>query len=446
MGAHATSTGSLTHRGQRTKFWRILECAERPARTSFHPLAAWLSTLLIATFLLPALSVASPPPNWVATWGSSQSRAVGAEDLPKQPFDGATLRQVVRISVGGTKLRLHLSNAFGDRALVVRSVYAGPAGSTGAGAVDPHSQFPVFFNGNAGATIPAGAEYVSDPVSITVAPLSDVTITMLIDSAPKSITTHSGARATTYLISGDHVIEDRFLSPETLPHWYFLAGVEVQGAPKVTSVVTLGDSITDGHGVALDTNQRWPDVLARRLSKARIAVVNQGIGGNRVLEDGLGPNALARFDRDVLGTTGARYLIVLEGVNDLGGLDRTAVHPPEAHDALVKALETAFVQIVDRAHSHGLVVFGGTVTPYRDSDYYHPSEQSEADRNALNQWIRTAGVFDAVIDFDKAMRDPAHPDRMDREVDSGDHLHPNPAGYERMGETIPLELFSYGSK
>ena len=207
--------------------------------------------------------------------------------------------------------------------------------------------------------------------------------------------------------------------------------------------MTLGDSITDGHGVALDTNARWPDELARRLSKAKIGVVNQGIGGNRVLEDGLGPNALARFGRDVLGTPGARYLIVLEGVNDLGGLDRVEVHSPEAHEAIVKALETAFVQMVERAHSHGIVVFGGTVTPYRGSDYYHPSQQSEADRIAFNEWIRTSGVFDAVIDFDKSMRDPAHPDRMDREVDSGDHLHPNPAGYKRMGEIVPLELFTH---
>jgi lysophospholipase L1-like esterase len=242
-------------------------------------------------------------------------------------------------------------------------------------------------------------------------------------------------------VPGNHVLEDQFSSPESFTHWYFLAGVEVQGIPTAASVVTLGDSITDGNGSSTDANERWPDVLAARLSKAHIGVVNRGIGGNRVIEDGLGPNALARLDRDVLATPGARYLIVLEGVNDLGVLDRTTVHALETHKALVQALEAAFVQIVARAHSHGLVVFGGTVMPFGGSKYYHPSDQSEADRNALNQWIRTSGVFDTVIDYDKAMRDPSQPGLLDPEVDSGDHLHPNPTGYKRMGELVPLDLF-----
>ena len=289
--------------------------------------------------------------------------------------------------------------------------------------------------------IPTGAEYISDAVSMTVAPLSDVTITIVIEKAPNSITTHSGARATSFLVSGNHALEERLSSPESFAHWYFLADIDVQAGPSTVSVVTLGDSITDGHGASTDANERWPDVLAARLAQERIGVVNRGIGGNRVLDDGLGPNALSRFDRDVLATSGARYLIVLEGVNDLGGLDRNATHPAEAHTVLVKVLEAAFVQMVARAHAQGITVFGGTVMPYRGSNFYHPSDQSEADRNALNQWIRTSGVFDAVIDFDEAMRDPAQPARLDPAVDSGDHLHPNPAGYKRMGELIPLNLF-----
>jgi lysophospholipase L1-like esterase len=385
--------------------------------------------------------VAATPESWVTTWGSSQLRADGADNLPKQSFDGATLRQSVRVSTGGAKLRLCLSNVFGDRPLVLRSVYVGPPRSSKNGVIDPHSQFSVLFNGNASVTIPAGAEYLSDAVMMTVPPLSDVTITILIDKAPNSITTHSGARATSFLVSGNHALDDRLSSPESFAHWYFLAGVEVQGAPNAGSVVALGDSITDGHGATTDANDRWPDVLAARLSKANIAVVNRGIGGNRVLADGLGPSALSRFDRDVLATPGARYLIVLEGVNDIGGLDRTTVHDPGVHRALVEALEAAFVDMAARAHSHGLTVFGGTVTPFRGSDYYHPSDQTEADRNALNQWIRTSGVFDAVIDFEKAMRDPSQPDHLDPAVDCGDHLHPNPTGYRRMGELVPLDLF-----
>jgi lysophospholipase L1-like esterase len=348
-------------------------------------------------------------------------------------------------------LRLRLSNAFGDRALVLRSVYAGPSLSGPSlphndGSIDPSLQHQVRFNGHAGTTIPAGAEYVSDAVPISVQPLSDVTITMLIDKAPNSITTHSGARTTSFAVAGDHLLEPRLPSPETFPHWYFLAGVEVQGTAKAAAVVTLGDSITDGHGASTDGNDRWPDVLAARLSKAQVAVVNRGIGGNRVLDDGLGPNALKRFDRDVLATPGAGYAIVLEGINDLGVLDRTEVHSAETHAALVEALEAAFSQIATQAHAHGIAVFGGTVMPFLGSAYYHPSEQSESDRKLLNQWIRTSGVFDAVIDFDKAMSDPAQPGHLDPSVDSGDHLHPNPAGYKRMGELIPLDLFRQPKK
>ncbi len=401
----------------------------------------WIVTVLC---ILPKPSSAESPERWITTWGSSQLRADVAADLPKQSFDGATLRETVRISIGGSKLRLRLSNAFGDGPLVLRSVFVASSGTGKDGAIDAHSQVQIRFNGSTTTVIPAGAEYLSDAVPVQVPPLSDLTVTMLIERAPNSITTHAAARATSFLVSGNHVLEGKFSSPESFTHWYFLAGVEVQSISNVASVIAFGDSITDGHGAATDANERWPDVLATRLSQAHVGVVNRGIGGNRVLQDGLGPNALARFDRDVLATSGGRYVIVLEGINDLGGLDRTETHASETHEALVKALEGAFVQIVARAHSRGLTVFGGTLTPYVGSDYYHPSSQSEADRNALNQWIRTSGVFDAVIDFDKTMRDPAHPDRLDPEVDSGDHLHPNSVGYKRMGELIPLSFFESG--
>jgi lysophospholipase L1-like esterase len=397
-------------------------------------------SVLFVTGSLAATSLAAVSEQWVTTWGSSQQRAEGVDNLPKHSLDGATLRQAVHISVGGIKLRVRVSNAFGEAPLVLRSVYIGPSLSNKQGSIDPRLQLPVLFNGSASATIPAGAEYVSDVISMTVQPLSDVAITMLIDKAPISITTHSGARATSFAQTGDHTLDAQLTSAESFAHWYFLEGVDVQTSSN-TAVVILGDSITDGHGATTDANDRWTDVLAVRLSKAHIAVVNRGIGGNRVIEDGLGPNAVARFERDVLSTPGARYLIVLEGINDIGVLDRLAVHPVETHTALVNALETAFVQMVAQAHSQGIAVFGGTIMPFRGSGYYHPSDQSEADRSALNQWIRTSGIFDTVIDFDKAMRDPSQPDRLDPAVDSGDHLHPNPAGYKRMGELVPLDLF-----
>ena len=186
-------------------------------------------------------------------------------------------------------------------------------------------------------------------------------------------------------------------------------------------------------------------MLARKLAADKdtksIGVVNQGIGGNRILQDGIGPNALARFDRDVLSVPGARYLVILEGINDLGTLDRTEDHPQAAHDAQLASLESAFRQMADRAHAHGLRVIGATLTPYVGSSYYHPSALSEGDRLGLNQWIRTSGVFDDVVDLDAVVRDPAHPSQLLPEADSGDHLHPGPAGYKRMGEAFPTKLF-----
>ncbi|HWC18535.1 MAG TPA: GDSL-type esterase/lipase family protein, partial [Terriglobales bacterium] len=217
-------------------------------------------------------------------------------------------------------------------------------------------------------------------------------------------------------------------------------------APGATAIVTLGDSITDGHGATTNGNDRWPDVLAKRLQGAAqtrtIAVLNHGIGGNRLLLDGLGPNALARFDHDVIAQAGVRYLIVLEGINDIGTASREHEIPPAEHEILVHRLTAAYEQIVARAHAHGIKVFGATILPFVGSDYYHPGAAADGDRQALNQWIRTPGHFDTVIDLDKITRDPAHPDRLLPAYDSGDHLHPSPAGYAAMAEAIPLSLFS----
>jgi lysophospholipase L1-like esterase len=208
----------------------------------------------------------------------------------------------------------------------------------------------------------------------------------------------------------------------------------------------LGDSITDGHGATTNGNDRWTDALAARLAGAaktrNIAVVNEGIGGNHLLTDGLGPNALSRFDRDVLAPDGVRWLIVFEGVNDLGGLARNGEVPPAEHAALVERVLAAYQQLIERAHAHGLRVFGATITPYVGSNYYHPGPPSEADRQAVNQWIRAAGHFDALIDFDAVVRDPEHPGQLLPAFDSGDHLHPSPGGYKAMGEAVPLAVFA----
>jgi lysophospholipase L1-like esterase len=229
-------------------------------------------------------------------------------------------------------------------------------------------------------------------------------------------------------------------------HWYQLSEIDVLVSSGAASIVALGDSITDGHGATTNGNDRWTDVLAQRLQASphtrSLGVSNQGIGGNHLLTDGLGPNALARFDRDVLAPAGVRWVILFEGVNDLGGLARNGEVTVAEHAALVKRVVSAYEQIVLRAHAHGLRVFGATLTPYVGSEYYHPGPLTEADRQAVNAWIRAAGHLDAVIDFDSVVRDPQHPDRLLPAYDSGDHLHPSPAGYRAMGEAVQLSLFA----
>jgi lysophospholipase L1-like esterase len=389
-----------------------------------------LQTALGAVVFLSAMRLhAAPPPVWTATWGSSQILATGADALPKEALNGATLRQVVHLSLGGKAVRLHLSNEFGEAPLELHTVTVSNSGS---GKSPP----AVLFNGQAKVSIPAGAEYFSDPIALSVDPLSDLTITLVIDKAPDRITLHSGSRATSFLLTAN-----REAAPQALLHWYFIAGVEVEAAPGSRSLVALGDSITDGHAATNDANNRWTDVLARRLAPMGVAVVNEGIGGNRLLDDGLGPNALARFDRDVLSVAGAHYLIVLEGINDLGVLDRLQGQSEATHAAFIEKLESAFRQMIERGHAHGIRVYGATIMPDTGSDYYHPGQRSEAARQAVNQWIRSSGVFDGVVDFDQVMRDPTHPDRLAPAFDSGDHLHPGPAGYQRMGESVPLDLF-----
>jgi lysophospholipase L1-like esterase len=271
-------------------------------------------------------------------------------------------------------------------------------------------------------------------------------VTFHLDSPPARETGHPGSRATSYCVHGDFVSAASLTDPKRVDHWYQVAEIDVQAAPAAAAVVAIGDSITDGHGATTDGNDRWTDVLAQRLESSsvtrNIGVSNQGIGGNHLLSDGLGPNALARFDRDVLAPAGVRWVIVFEGVNDLGGLARNGEVPATEHATLVQRILAAYEQMIARAHAHGLRVYGATITPYTGSAYYHPGPQSELDRQAVNQWIRASGHFDAVIDFDSVLRDPQNLERLLPAYDCGDHLHPSPAGYKAMGDAIPLDLFA----
>jgi lysophospholipase L1-like esterase len=293
--------------------------------------------------------------------------------------------------------------------------------------------------------IPPGAEFISDPLELATGPLADLAVTFHLDAPPVGETGHPGSRATSYYVHGDQVSAAALTGPRQIDHWYQVSEIDVLAAPSAAAVVALGDSITDGHGATTNGNDRWTDVLARKIfaqaETPHVGVVNEGIGGNHLLTGGLGPNALARFDRDVLAPAGVRWVIVLEGVNDLGALSLKGDVSPAEHAALVEHMLAAYGQMIARAHAHGLLVYGATITPFVGSDYYRPGPQSEADRMAVNQWIRAAGHFDAVVDLDAVLRDPAHPDRLLPAYDSGDHLHPSPAGYNAMGSSISPALF-----
>jgi lysophospholipase L1-like esterase len=383
---------------------------------------------------------------WVTTWGASQQIPEPQNALPARDMRYATVRQIFHLSVGGSALRVTLSNAFGTEALHFTSVHIARPLSPSSSAIDAASDQPLTFAGNAEVTVPPGAEFVSDPLEFAVMPLSDLAVSFYLESPPTPETGHPGSRATSYYVHGNSVSAADLTQPKHVDHWYQISEIDVQAAPKAAAVVALGDSITDGHGTTTNGNDRWTDVLAQRLQGApkthNIGVSNQGIGGNRLLTDGLGPNVLARFDRDVLAPAGVRWVIVFEGVNDLGRLTRDSEVPPAEHAALVQRVLAAYQQIIARAHAHGLRIYGATITPFVDSAYFHPGPLSESDRQTVNQWIRATGHFDAVIDFDAVVRDPQHPEQLLPAYDCGDHLHPSPAGYKAMGNAIPLALFA----
>ena len=401
--------------------------------------------LAVASYAL-AKQGAAKPDAWVASWGASQQIPEPQNALPTDDMRDATLRQIVHMSLGGSALHVHLSNAFGTQSLHFTSVHVAHAVSPKGAAIDPTSDHTLTFAGKPDVTIPPGAEFVSDPLEVPVAPLSDIAVTFHVDAPPAQETGHPGSRSTSYYEHGDAVSATDLPDAKHVDHWYQLTEIDVRTASEAGTVVALGDSTTDGHAATTNGNDRWPDVLAARLQASKktqdVGVSNQGIGGNHLLTDGLGPNVLARFDRDVLAPTGVRWLIVFEGVNDLGGLARNGEVSADQHTALVEKVIAAYEQIIARAHAHGLRVYGATITPYTGSDYYHPGQWSEADRQAVNAWIRAAGHFDAVIDFDAVVRDPAHPEHLLPAFDCGDHLHPSPAGYKALGESIPLSLFA----
>jgi lysophospholipase L1-like esterase len=405
-----------------------------------------LAALLVLTATAVSFSGGQPQTRWVGSWAASQQLVEPANSLSAEDLHDATLRQIVHLSLGGSEIRLRLSNRFGSTPLHLTAVHIARPVFLTTSKIVPGSDKALTFSGSPGVTIPAHADFISDPLSVSLAPLSDLAVTTQLDLAPAEQTGHPGSRATSYIAHKDLVSAPELPSAKTMEHWYFIAGIDVAASPDAAAVVALGDSITDGHGATTNGNDRWPDVLVQRLQSQpntrNLAVLNQGLGGNRVLNDGAGPNVLARFDPDVLAQAGVRYLIVLEGINDLGMLTRDGDVAREEHDAFVRRITGAYEQIITRSHTHGVKVFGATLTPFVGSSYYHPGPATEADRQAINEWIRTPGHFDAVVDFDKTVRDPQHPDHLSAAFDSGDHLHPSPAGFAAMAEAVPLSLLA----
>lgn len=300
------------------------------------------------------------------------------------------------------------------------------------------------FNRHRDVLIPAGAEIASDPVRFDAAALANIAVTMQIETVPTKQTGHIASHATSYFAVDASTTAEELPKARTLEHWYFLSGIDVV-APGGYAIVALGDSITDGSGSTTNANNRWTDVLAERLQKShahrKVGVINAGIGGNRLILDGNGPIALARFDRDVLSRSGVRYLIVLEGINDLGTLTRDGAVSDQVHAELVEQMIGVYREIIGRAHSHDIRVIGGTLLPFQGFAFYHPDAGNERDRQNINAWIRERDHFDALIDFDKLTLDPQRPGWLLPAFDSGDHIHPSPAGYRAMGEAIPLHLF-----
>jgi len=398
-----------------------------------------IPTLLLLTLLAcaPINSRAEAPARWVGTWAtapyasSNQAAQYGAADM--------TIREVVHISIGGPAARIVLTNEFGLEPLTIAAAHL--ALSAGNGAIDLASASAVTFSGRPGITIPPGALAVSDPVSLKLAAAADVAVSLYLPAQPiQQISQHSFADQTSYIANGNSVGLKTLPSPKPIYTWPFLKGIDVNATANSASIVAFGDSITDGAHSTRDANARWPDVLARRLQANKktsaLGVLNEGIGGNRILYDHTGPSALARFDRDVIAQAGVKYLILLEGINDIGN----ATSPTDPHDPVTaEDLIAGLSQLATRAHTHGIKVFGGTLTPYVGAKYQSPA--GETIRQALNQWIRTTNQFDGVIDFDKTTTDPTHPGMFQVLDDSGDHLHPGDAGYKSMGDSIDLKLF-----
>jgi lysophospholipase L1-like esterase len=404
---------------------------------------------LLFAILFAVAALAADSTHWVATWGASPSPQQATEEemrKAKLVFEDQTLRQIVHTSIGSDTVRVRLSNAFGKDAVEIGAAHVALR-SSGAGIV-AGSDRPLTFSGRPSVVLPPNALVLSDPVKLTFPASADLAISLYVPKQTLGAGIHYSAVQTSFVAKGNVVGKASLSDAEKIESWVFLTGVDVAAAPAAATLVAFGDSITDGARSTVDANHRWPNFLAERLlagkSTAKIGVLDAGIGGNRILHDAksnirFGVNALARFDRDVLAQPGVKYVIVLEGINDLGhaGPTDNASEVVSADDIIA-----GLKQLIERAHEKGIKIFGATLTPFEGCPfpgYFSP--EKELKRKAVNQWIRTSKAFDGVVDFDKAVQDPQHPDQMLAEYDGGDHLHPGDAGYKKMAAAVDLSLF-----
>ncbi|CAG8977002.1 hypothetical protein HYALB_00012854 [Hymenoscyphus albidus] len=394
---------------------------------------------------------------WIPTWGS-MPQLTEPQNLPPTPFNetervffNSTIRQTIRTSIGGSQIRLRFSNAFGPEDLLISDVTVALSrdGNSGSNSIQRDTSRDVMFSGQSSYTVPQGALVVSDPIQFQVAPLAILTVTMYLKRGQwgHSITSHPGSRTTSWIAFGNQVSEAELggESLQKVDHWYFLSNVEVLAPRDSKAFMIVGDSITDGRGSETNKNNRWPDLLLNRLQKndatSNIAVINQAAGGNRILNDGLGPNVLSRLDRDVLSQAGVKYAMTFEGVNDIG----TADVDPVTQEGVGNRIISAYEQFATRLEAFDIRLFAATITPFSapanftGQPYSHP--EREKTRQRVNKWVRESDVFDEVIDFDRFISDEKVRSQLSDVYDSGDYLHPNVVGYQKLADEFPLDIF-----